>query len=95
MGRFSNSTESMVYMAEYCDRCQNFRDRDDERGPGCPVWDLHVIGLEVAIHREDLELLIPTDGIDNLECTMFLPDRKEDPGPMFPGWPVPSEEKEG
>jgi hypothetical protein len=82
MGYFSNGTEGMSYVESYCFRCVHWKDLDDGRGAGCPVWDLHLLHnykRETEVARM-LDTLIPRatmvadDGIDlpyNEQCTMF------------------------
>lgn len=85
MGYFPNGESGIAYMDKYCCRCVNFRDKNDGRGPGCPIYDLHslwnydAVGKDAdKVKAEALEHLIPrgnpeTDGDMNQECSMFLP----------------------
>ena len=93
MAYFSNGSEATTYVAHYCDHCQNYRDLDDGRGFGCAVWDLHmqwnyeqlVDGERTGPKHEALAHFIPEaeDGHPG-DCTMYLDDEKEDPGPALP-----------
>lgn len=80
MAYFSNGCEGDAYEAEYCNRCVNWRDKNDDRGPGCPVWDCHLLFAYDECNRKSnaktmLDLLIPM--MKNkpyaAECSMFLP----------------------
>jgi hypothetical protein len=77
MGYFPNGTAGMAYQERWCVHCKNYRDRNDGRGTGCPVWDIHLAlgyhdGAEV---RYALDILIPRskDGLSNKECEVFQP----------------------
>jgi hypothetical protein len=83
MGYFSNGTEGLMYQERYCYRCANWRDKDDGRGEGCPIMDLHFLyntdQLNARGEREGpigdiLQILIPErdGGVFNDECSMFL-----------------------
>lgn len=73
MGYFANGTEGMAYEEHYCRRCIH---DGPEEGPGCPVWLAHLLYNYDECNNEDsiLHLLIPRskDGLNNLECTMFV-----------------------
>lgn len=82
MGYFSNSSEGDGYLESYCYRCVHWKDLNDGRGPGCPVWDLHLRSNYAECSKKDsyLHVLIPRatmtadDGIAlpyNEQCTMF------------------------
>jgi hypothetical protein len=86
MAYFSNGTEGMMYQEQWCDRCQNFRDLDDGRGHGCPIWDAHLLYAYEECGKKSnaksiLDLLIPA-GSDHFpaQCSMFL----ETPTPETP-----------
>lgn len=86
MGYFSNGTEGMAFQERYCFHCRNWRDLEDGRGEGCPIWDAHLLYSYELCNSETpgkviLDMLIPrtlikaSDGLpvpDN-ECAMFLP----------------------
>lgn len=81
MAYFSNGSEGAQYQEIYCVRCANYRDKDDGRGPGCPVWDVHLLyayeeANETSNAKYILDILIPI-GKDNFaaECSMFFPER--------------------
>ena len=76
MGYFSNGTEGMVFTERYCERCVNWRDLGDGRGPGCPVWDAHFLfAYEECDSGSNahtiLEMLIRQTGAGENECQMF------------------------
>lgn len=85
MGYFSNGTEGAIFTERFCERCVNWRDLDDNRGPGCPVWDAHLLyAYELCNEDENpgkviLDMLIqPTEGTApdghayfGNRCTMF------------------------
>ncbi len=79
MAYFPNGTSGMVFEEEYCDKCMNRRDLKDGRGPGCPIWDIHML-FNYDQHKETdegkrtkeiLEILIPTKDLWADECSMF------------------------
>lgn len=71
MGYFSNGTEGLCYQEEWCVRCANCGDEKSDFG--CTVWDAHTLYCYSGTkeQKEILDLLIPRDGIDNGQCTMF------------------------
>lgn len=76
MGYFANGTEGEIFNERYCHRCVNWRDLDDGRGPGCPVWDAHLMFAydesgSSSNAETILSVLIPRHGIKN-ECAMFV-----------------------
>ena len=76
MGYFSNGTEGLIFTDYYCSRCVNWRDLNDGRGPGCPVWDAHIIyayeECDSGSNAESiLSLLIEQTGPGTNECKMF------------------------
>lgn len=81
MGYFSNGIEGAIYQDHFCERCVNWRDLDDGRGPGCPVWDAHLLYAYEECNSESnaaamLDMLIPREepGLNgNGQCTMFRP----------------------
>lgn len=78
MAYFSNGTEGLMYQEEYCFKCKNFRDLKDDRGYGCPIWDLHLLwGYKLcnsrSIGKKMLDILIPEEkGFMPKKCSMFL-----------------------
>ena len=90
MGYFSNGSAGDSYIAQWCLRCVNWRDRHDDRGEGCPVYDLHLL-YNYDQHKKDstkraLEMFIPRDEHGgNGRCQMFWERGKGRPG----GEPVP------
>ena len=76
MGYFANGTEGELYEARYCSRC--LHGRQDSRP--CAIWGAHLVYNYDQNHKEDvsalLGMLIPTIGIDNGECEMFIEDKK-------------------
>lgn len=76
MGYFSNGTEALDYQLWNCDRCQNWRDRDDGRGDGCAIFDAHTL-YNADQHKNTgikdvLEELIPSTATGNKQCAVFL-----------------------
>lgn len=82
MTYFPNGESGMMFMEHFCSRCKNMRDKNDGRGEGCPIIDLHIlwnydaIGVDAdKVKHEALEHFIPTaeeyGAYD--ECKMFLP----------------------
>ena len=72
MGYFSNGTEGMIYEDTYCVKCVNYRDLDDGRSEGCPVWDAHHLFDMKGDTGEVLDFFIERNGIKNEQCKMFL-----------------------
>lgn len=75
MGYFSNGTAGEIYEAQYCSRCVHQKLDDG----GCRVMLAHMLYNYDECNKPDsiLHLLIPRDGIENKQCTMF----HEDPTP--------------
>jgi hypothetical protein len=72
MAYFPNGQSGDIYMDRYCFNCTHWKDRDDGRGPGCPVWDLHLVYNYDSEHRPMLDSFIPMDEHMNpKECLMF------------------------
>lgn len=83
MAYFPNGTSGMIFAEHFCDHCRNMIDRNDGRGPGCPIMDLHMLWNFDAIGKDAdkvkhkaLEHFIPSgkDGEFD-ECSMFLPEQ--------------------
>jgi len=72
MGYFPNGTDGMFYQDEYCLKCIHYK--EDDRGIGCPVWDLHILHNYDKEREIDLDLFIPRDGVRNKQCVMFVQD---------------------
>ena len=81
MGYFANGTEGLLYQEQYCFRCVHF---GPEEGPGCPIWDAHLfyayqlcnVPPEESPGKAILDMLIPREGIENLQCSMFYPAKE-------------------
>ena len=91
MAYFPNGTSGMVYMERYCCRCKNWKDLDDGRGFGCPIWDIHMIFNYDAVGKNGnkdikqiLDTLIPTtkDKLYADKCSMFDWNEKDLQGQM-------------
>ena len=86
MAYFSNGTEGMDYQSKYCDRCVNYRNLDDDQGPGCPIWDLHMLHNYDDEWEDARNWFIPMDPPEKIhagECKMF----EEIPQiPEYPDW---------
>jgi len=86
MAWFSNGTEGEIYQDRYCARCVNYRDLDDGRGHGCPIWDAHLLFMEGSKKpdaQEVLDHLIPREEEPPrfaAQCSMFL-EAREIPAP--------------
>ncbi len=68
MAYFSNGSEGMDYLANYCDKCiHNY---------GCVVWDAHMLKNYDECNNDDsiLHILIPRseNGLSNEKCKMFV-----------------------
>ncbi len=75
---FPNGTSGLMFQEENCFHCLNFRDLEDGRGAGCPIWDVHTLfnydQIDNAKLRELLGVLIPEEGAT---CTMLMDDKKD------------------
>lgn len=74
MAYFSNGIEGDTYEAHYCQRCIHYAEGL------CPVLMLHGLWNYDAVGKGAdpnkalvLNVLIPRKGIENLQCTMFIP----------------------
>jgi hypothetical protein len=77
MAYFPNGTSGMDYADQYCANCVH----ENEDGPYCPIWSLHVLhnydqcgkGKTAKAWKEVLSSLIPEtkDGLSAEQCTMF------------------------
>ena len=72
MAYFANGSFGRRYIVRWCERCTNWKDLDDGRGCGCPVWDTHLM-LDYNAHAQILDMFIPMDkdGVYAEKCTMF------------------------
>ena len=70
MGYFANGTEGEYYQNEYCYGCIHWK--EDDRGLGCPVWDLHLLHNAEKEYKADLDMFIPREGVFNKQCVMYL-----------------------
>jgi hypothetical protein len=93
VGKFSNGEMGREFVDRFCCRCRNWKD-DEERGPGCPVWDAHLLAdSQYPEHAKNdfergratatqflLGVLIEwkPDQLDN-ECQMFDDSDAPDP----------------
>lgn len=94
MAYFPNGTSGMIYQSEYCENCWNWRDLNDDRGPGCPIWDWHMLWnydqiasktdtqkrkVQAKVYKASLEHFILT-GEDGFpkQCLMFLAKNEVD-----------------
>lgn len=66
MAYFSNGTEGMIYQHDFCSRCIH--------NGNCSVWEAHLIyNYRECNNKESiLHLLIPRNGTENEQCTMFI-----------------------
>lgn len=75
MGYFRNGTEGDRYLGRYCFRCLHWKNLDDGRGPGCPVWDMYMGHNNTKCNKNNscLHTLIPRDKDgNNKQCRMFI-----------------------
>jgi hypothetical protein len=74
MAYFSNGSSGDRYMENWCERCRNFKRREDEDTEGCPIWDLHLMYNynENELHAKMRDHFIPMDKKYNpQQCRMF------------------------
>lgn len=91
MAYFSNSSEGKYYRERYCSKCINHRDKNDGRGIGCPIWDLHLLHNGEKQFKEILDFLIEREDCGNKECSMFLSKENEEKNDIFShpkGWSI-------
>jgi hypothetical protein len=79
MAYFPNGTAGMDYADRYCANCVH----ENEDGPYCPIWELHVLnnyeqcgkGKTAKAWKTVLSTLIPetADGLGAEQCSMFVP----------------------
>ena len=85
MAYFPNGDAGDLFQIRQCFRCKNYRDKGDGRGPGCGIWDAHLLFAYVATGEQRLVLdtLIPMDDADVVagDCTMFVNDHDTQPLP--------------
>lgn len=69
MGYFSNGSEGADYEYRYCQRCIHYK-ADDL----CPIWEAHLDHSYGECNNPSsiLNYFIPRNGIENLQCTMFI-----------------------
>lgn len=87
MAYFPNETSFEFYEAEYCQHCVNNTKKGEDHYC-CPIQTLHLLFNYEECSKEDsfLHMLIPRDGIENKECTMFRvsdPERCTETKDMF------------
>ena len=82
MAYFPNGTAGLSYQGYFCSRCKNWIDKDDGRGVGCAIWDLHLMYSHELCNSKSkakkiLDFLIPMnkEKCCPCECSMFLPLR--------------------
>ncbi len=82
MAYFPNGASGEIYQAKHCEKCRNFRVRDDSGVESCPIWDVHFFYSYEACNNETarnvLDMLIPEKGIQPQECSMFEPKEVPD-----------------
>jgi len=70
MAYFSNSSEGESFKESYCYSCVHWNDKDDGRGFGCPVMDVHILfnsgHLDNQLIKRILNIFIPAG------CSMFI-----------------------
>lgn len=77
MAYFSNGSEGDNYMAKWCCCCENWKDLNDGRGSGCPIWDVHLLfnyeAQKNPTAKQILDMLIPTnkESMFAEKCSMF------------------------
>lgn len=74
MGYFPNGCSGDDYQEQYCFKCINYRDLNDGRGHGCPIWDMHMLYNydECNKPKSLLHFVIGRDKEGyNEECKMF------------------------
>lgn len=95
MGYFPNGTAGAAFVEAQCVGCMNYQNKQDGRGPGCAVWDVHLLFCSDQCGDDPkskaianiLDVLIPRskDGLDNT-CAMRLDDGKDHKTlPLFGG----------
>lgn len=85
MARFSNGTEGMIFVAENCDYCANWKERSEDYPAssdtqGCPIWDAHILYQPNAAEESDLSAvldLLIQDTPKGPRCNLFVPESKQ------------------
>ena len=72
MGYFSNGSEGDNYQYHYCEQCKNWIDLDDNRGAGCPIWDMHLSFNGNKDMKFWLDEFIPTKDGHNQQCRFYV-----------------------
>ena len=93
MAYFPNGTSGLMFSEDQCVKCQNYRDKDDGRGYGCAVMDVHLLFNYDQVGEDEkakalracLSTLIPEDGVHAGECAMFLDDGRDHLTLTLPG----------
>lgn len=70
MAYFPNGTAGECYESEYCARC--LHNPTTPEHPGCAVMLAHLLHNYEEESRPVLNVLIPMDGIEAKECSMFV-----------------------
>lgn len=75
MAYFPNGSSGDRYMEQWCERCKNWKRREDEDTEGCPIWDMHLSWNYSTKDKTAMDILnhfIPMDKKYNpLQCRMF------------------------
>lgn len=76
MAYFSSGSDGMDFMAQWCDQCRHFRERENDpmkcNGPGCPIWDAHLLSdMNNEETRKALDALIYESKDGERFCRMF------------------------
>jgi hypothetical protein len=87
MAYFPNGTAGHLFNEDQCDRCVHWKDANDGRGYGCPVFDIHLLYAYDLCNQKKhpgkvmLDTLITPD----LTCMMFHPHGRDTRTlPLFP-----------
>lgn len=92
---FSNGTEGSIWMAQYCNRCNNDHAFHKDQGDGCELALAMVMGWDVPELEELPDPRRP--GLSTLHCLAFAPcpcnGGGGDPGPPRPRPELPGQER--
>ena len=69
---FATGKAWITQQAGYCERCINYRDRQDGRGVGCPLDDMHLETTSIDALDEVIPESMTGEEYEFQQCAMFL-----------------------
>ena len=79
MAYFPNGTSGMIFAAENCDHCSQWKEREGYLGvgEGCPIYDVHLLyqgDSDAGPQMPELLGMLITDTKEGPVCQMFTPE---------------------